>query len=327
MDGMEGPQPKPGAGTPRVSVLLPAYGVAHMVGDALASLQAQTMPDWEAIVVDDGAPDDVAGAVRPFLADPRIRLLETDNGGLAVARNRAAAAARAPILSLLDGDDRYAPEYLATMLAAIDADERVGFVTCDAIITGLPAREGQLFSAFTSMAGPITLERVLRRQVNIFGACTIRRTAFDAVGGYDEGLRSAEDLDLWVRLLEAGWTAARVDAPLMHYYRRPDSLSADTGNLLRAVIRVYENAITRLGDRPEAAAARAMRDRTRTELAWEEGEALVRNGDVAAGLRLLRQSGAAARSARWRVAMPLMTAFPALARPFLMWRERSGAGG
>ena len=67
---------------PRVAVIVPAYGVAHLVGEALASVQAQTFQDWECVVIDDGAPDDVAGAVAPFLSDPRICFLATANQGV-----------------------------------------------------------------------------------------------------------------------------------------------------------------------------------------------------------------------------------------------------
>jgi glycosyltransferase involved in cell wall biosynthesis len=84
---------------PRVSVIVPAYGVAHLVGDALRSLRAQSFADWEAIVIDDGSPDDVGGACAPIASDPRVRVMLTDNRGVASARNRAIAAARAPYLA------------------------------------------------------------------------------------------------------------------------------------------------------------------------------------------------------------------------------------
>ena len=77
------------ARVPRVAVIVPAYGVAHLLGEALESLLAQSMTEWECVVVDDGARDDVAGAAAPYLADPRIRLLATDNRGVSAARNRA----------------------------------------------------------------------------------------------------------------------------------------------------------------------------------------------------------------------------------------------
>jgi glycosyltransferase involved in cell wall biosynthesis len=83
----------PAQPAPRIAVIVP-HGVAQFLPAALDSLQAQSLGDWEAIVIDDGAPDDVAGAVQPYLADPRIRFLQTSNGGVSSARNRAMRLAR-----------------------------------------------------------------------------------------------------------------------------------------------------------------------------------------------------------------------------------------
>ena len=298
---------------PSISVIVPAYGVAHFLAEALDSLRAQDFSNWEAIVVDDGAPDDVASVVAGFAEDPRIRLLQTDNGGIAIARNRAVPAARAPLVCLLDGDDAYKSDYLSTMIAAIEADPALGFVTCDAWITGLRAREGQPFSRYTPQVGPITLERVLSRAFNVFVGCTIRRSALDRVGGFDGRLRSAEDLDLWIRLLEGGWQCGYVSRPLVRYRRRSDSLSADTVGLLRGTEQVYMNAAARLAGRPEIAVIQSVLLATRQRLSWCEAEALIRAGRPRDGVELLTASGADRRSLRWRIAMPIMRHAPWLA--------------
>lgn len=308
---------------PAITVVIPAYGMAHLVGEALTSLQAQSFTAWEAVVVDDGAPDDVAGAVAAFAHDTRIRLLRTDNGGVAVARNRGIAAARAPLIALLDGDDVYEPDYLARMAAAIESDPKLGFVSCDATYFGTASRLGRRFSEFCPQIPPITLESVLLRTFNMFTACMIRLTALDAIGGYDPLLRTAEDLDLWIRLLEAGWQAAYVPEALVRYRRRAQSLSSDSLGLLRMTGIVYEKARDRLAGKPEQAVAARMAEETAREIRWEEGELLVRSGQIAAGLALLHDSGVEGRSLRWRIAMPLMRMLPPIARPILEYRKRS----
>lgn len=310
------------AAAPAISVIVPAYGTARFVGEALASLQAQSFTDWEAVVIDDGAPDDIRGALAPFAADGRIRLLETDNGGVAVARNRGVAAARAPLIALLDGDDAYEPDYLAKMVGAIGSDSALGFVCCDASYFGSAVRQGRRFSDYCAQDTPITLEKVLERRFNVFTAATIRRAAFDAVGGYDPMLRTAEDFDLWVRILSAGWTARHLAEPLARYRRRPQSLSTDTLGMLRMTRIAYEKAQAALADRPERTVAAAMAQATARQIQWEEGELLVRSGQIVAGLRLLHGSGIGRQSLRWRVAMPLMRALPPLAKPILDYRRR-----
>jgi glycosyltransferase involved in cell wall biosynthesis len=308
---------------PSVSVIIPAWGVAHLVGEALASLQAQGFTDWEAIVVDDDAPDDVAGAVAPFTAtDPRIRFLPTPHGGVSAARNHAIAAARAPLVTLLDGDDVLWPDYLERMVVAISATPDLGFVSCDALYHGQPSREGRRFSEFHSQADEPTLGAVLERRFNVFIAVIMRREAIAALGGFDETLATNEDLDLWLRMLEAGWRAGYLAEPLATYRRRPGSLSSATLRLSRDGVEVYERAARRLAGRPERATALLMTERSRKIAAWAEGEKLVLAGQIEAGLSLLRRAHAGQRSPRWRVVMGLFRAMPSLSRPLLSWRRR-----
>jgi glycosyltransferase involved in cell wall biosynthesis len=167
---------------PAISVIVPAYGVANLVGEALVSLQQQTFTDWEAIVIDDGAPDELIVAVGEFSADPRIRLLHTPHGGVSVARNHGIAAARAPLIALLDGDDTYEPDYLATMKAAIEAAPGIGFVSCDATFFGNSPLAGRAFSDQIAQVPPVTLDRVLRRAFNVFTAGIMLRGGFRPVG-------------------------------------------------------------------------------------------------------------------------------------------------
>lgn len=308
--------------SPAVSVIVPAWGLAHLVGETLESLQAQAFPDWEAIVVDDGDPT-IGPAVLGFArSDPRIRFVPSPHGGLSAARNHALKEARAPFIALLDGDDLHLPAYLERMVAAISADPALGLVTCDAIFIGQTTRAGRRFSDFWAQDGERSLDAIITRRFNIFISSIMRREIFDAVGGFDEELSAAEDLDLWIRIAEHGWQIGRVADPLVLYRRRPDSLSSSTLRLRRAAATVYDKAARRLAGRPEAATAAAMAATMRDEACWVEGEDLVISGQTRAGLAILRRSRAERRSPRWRVMMPLLSAMPPLARPLLAWRRR-----
>jgi len=313
------PQPSvPLSSVPSLSVIVPAYGVAHLVGEALRSLQAQSRGDWEAIVVDDGAWDDVGGALKPFAGDPRIRFLQTGNGGLSAARNNAMAIARAEWISLLDGDDVYEPDYVRTMLAAVERDPAVDFLTSDATYFGAD-RQGERFSRYHLQSGPLTLASVLRRDFNVFVGCTIRREAIRAIGGFDPALRTTEDLDLWVRLLAAGYRGAYVPEPLVRYRRRAGSLSSDTRSMMAGTRTAYRKFVGLLDARPEQEDARHVLARLEDEQAWQDGEDLIFEGDAHRGLTLME--GVERRSLRWQVAMPMMRLFPALARPMLRARQ------
>ena len=104
----------------RVSVIIPAFNAAALIGNAIGSAQAQTQGEIEIIVVDDASTDDTVAVVEHLAAeDKRLRLVRMSrNGGPGAARNAGLNAARGEWIGLLDADDRYHPQRLETLLAA-----------------------------------------------------------------------------------------------------------------------------------------------------------------------------------------------------------------
>ena len=102
---------------PLVSILTPAYKAEPYIGQAIESVLAQTMPDWELIIVEDCSPDKTAQVVEQYLGDPRIKLIRNEqNLGECGSRNRALDAAQGEWITLLDADDWYEPQRLERML-------------------------------------------------------------------------------------------------------------------------------------------------------------------------------------------------------------------
>jgi glycosyltransferase involved in cell wall biosynthesis len=314
---------------PRVAVIVPAYGVAHLVGEALASVQAQTLGDWECVVIDDGAPDDVAAAVAPFLADPRIRFVATPNRGVSAARNRAIAETRAPYIALLDGDDMLRPEYLATTAAVLEADPDARLVTCNARIFGAVARERDCFTGAQGSGDGLhgTLADVLDRSFGVYIGTTFRRADFEAAGGFDSAMAQSEDFDLWVRLMLLGGHARYVDAVLGDYRVRPGSASASNARMLLGNIRVYEKALPHLAGRPEHALVERLIADNRRALAFEHAIDRIIDGDTRRGLGELRASAGDLGGPVWAAAFAVWQVFPGLARPMLHWRRRAHSRG
>jgi glycosyltransferase involved in cell wall biosynthesis len=310
-------------------VIVPAYGVAHLVGEALASLQAQTLADWECVVIDDGAPDDVAAAVAPFLGDPRIRFVATANHGVSAARNRAIAETRAPYLALLDGDDMFRSEYLATTVAVLDGDPAARLVTCNARIFGAVPRERDCFTAHQGSGDGLhgTLADVLDRSFGVYIGTTFRRADFERAGGFDEAMAQSEDLDLWVRLMLLGGHARYVDRVLGDYRVRPGSASASNERMLLGNIRVYEKALPHLAGRPEHALVERLIADNRRALAFEHAIDRIVDGDTRRGLAELRATTGDLGGPVWAAAFAAWQVFPGLARPMLHWRRRAHSRG
>ena len=113
--------------TPRVSVVLPAYNAQDTVRRAIDSVLAQTMPDFELIVVDDGS-QDRTGEVVEAVDDPRVRLLRRPHGGVPPTINAGLAEARAPIVAIQDADDFSVPDRLERQLALLEERPEVAVV-------------------------------------------------------------------------------------------------------------------------------------------------------------------------------------------------------
>lgn len=317
------------AGEPRVCVIVPAYGVASLLGEALESLLAQSFPYWECIVIDDGAPDDVAGAVAPYLDDPRIRFMATANGGVGTARNQAIAASTAPLLTLLDADDLLCPTYLEHIVPALEGNPAARLATPNARIFGALAQERLCVTEKQGTGDGVrgTLSDVIDRSFNVYIGTTFRRTDWQAVGGFDETMTHCEDFDFWVRIMMLGGHALYVDAVLGEYRVRPGSASGAAEKMINGNLYVYRKALNLLQGRPEQAVAQAMIEQSEAELAFEMAMSRIADGDVAQGLPQLRATHHGVGGPVWKAAFALWRIVPFLAPPMIRWRRRNHARG
>ena len=124
--------------TPAVSIIVPVYNLEALLPRCLASIAAQTTPDWACVLVDDGSADGSLAVCRQWAEqDPRFRVLHQENGGVSAARNAGMAAARAPYFLFVDGDDTILPETAAWALErqARHPGDLIGWVLHDQTAT------------------------------------------------------------------------------------------------------------------------------------------------------------------------------------------------
>ncbi|KAA9396486.1 glycosyltransferase [Haloarcula sp. CBA1130] len=200
---------------PRVSVVVPAYERADVVGRAIDSALAQTVDDIEVVVVDDGGNDDTDAIVEGY-DDERVRYLAHEtNRGVSAARNTGVEAATGEYVAFLDSDDEWLPRKLERQLSTLDGrgEEWVG-AYCDVATAGLSsaARLATVVSEklFRSRApregGRELAEALLSMQVFMGPGSTllVERAVLAETGGFDEGLSIYEDWDLVLRVLAVG---------------------------------------------------------------------------------------------------------------------------
>jgi glycosyltransferase involved in cell wall biosynthesis len=284
---------------PAVSIIMPAYNVADYVGVAVRSALAQTFDDFELIVADDGSKDDTAEVVKGLTReDPRVRLVQQANRGLAGARNTALRAARGDVFALLDSDDAWEPEFLQAQLAILAARPEVDIVTGNGwYLDG--SRHGELARPYPDTRPDPVLASIIGDEWSVFIMSVMRRRVYTAIGPFDEDMRSNEDYDFWLRAALAGFSFARNDRPLGHYRVRSDSLSASNVRMLRGILQVYRKLEPQLRDRPaELAILEQQVLRFETELLSAEARLAIEIADFEAAREHLgalhaRKGGAA----------------------------------
>lgn len=236
---------------PTVTVVVPAYNIEAYIEDTLTSLQSQSLQDFEALIVDDGSTDDTARIASEFCQrDARFRLLQKENGGLSSARNHGIHAAQANYIALLDGDDCYEPDKLASHVRVLDRQPQVGVVYS----TSKVIRDDGHPTWIRLSGKPLTsdpLEALLYKNFVGHGSnAMFRRCLVNEVGLFDESLKSSEDIDFWLRIavLES-WRFHRVSAPLVCYRVRPTGLSFNVDRMLECNERVLSAAYQRNPER------------------------------------------------------------------------------
>ena len=243
---------------PVVSVVIPGYNGAGFIGDTLVSLAAQTLTEWEAIVVDDCSSDDTRDLVRSW-ADPRVRLIENAvNGGPVRTRNRGVGAARGRYIAGLDQDDLCHPRRLAMQVAYLEAHPDVVLVGTqaeqlrDGKVSAMhyaPHTTPDLIAWLSWIENPIVWSTVMIR-----GDVARRLDPFTR-----PEILYAEDFDLYGRISAFG-RIARIDAPLLVYRQHAGGASKRFTDTMRAsATRVLaERHAGLLGDDAAAALARLL---------------------------------------------------------------------
>ena len=313
---------------PSFSVVIAAYQVADVIGDALESVRRQTYPPLETIVCDDGSTDGLEEALAPYRDE--IVFVQKRNGGEASAKNAAAARARGDFVAILDADDVYLPERLAALADLAQARPDLDILTTDALLVanGVTVRHNYDRTWRFDVADQ---RRAILQRNFIFGHAAVRRTRFVEHGGFDESILWTTDWDLWLRMILGGASAGCVDEPLAHYRLRESSLTAQRRQLvlgrLATLEKARENPALRKEERPVLERAIASH---RRELALHDLRSAIAAGAPGArrqALDVLRGHG---YDTRRRLEAAAMAVVPRLAGRVLRRREaRSwvGAGG
>lgn len=224
---------------PLVSILLPVRNGGALLDRAIASTLAEPMGDFELLAIDDNSTDDTAARLARWATiDRRLRVFAASPpGGLVAALRTGWAAARAPCwIARMDADDVWRPR-LHAQLARLSADPTLAAVGGRVAIVGNPrdptAAPDAGFARYQEWTNRLLEPEAIARERFIESplvhpSVLMRRAAVEAVGGYrDAGW--AEDYDLWLRLLNAGWRLAKVPEVVLEWQDGPTRLTRTDG--------------------------------------------------------------------------------------------------
>lgn len=314
---------------PAFSILAPAYRTEQYLAETIDSVVRQTRRDWELIVVDNGMSEPIAEIVRSYRDDPRVRLIRQENRGIGGGVDAAAAVARGRYFTVLPTDDQLMPEYCERMGAVLDCRPEIDALGCDAYVfvepSGRELRRTHLQQERkrVSLKQRVTLTEYLHRPF-LFAHGAFRRAAWEAVGGFRSEPPRVEDLSLWLRLLNAGFSVRAIPEVLVRLRVRNDSESGDFRNWNS----VAEGAIYHLtkaaheSGRPADLEAldRSVR-RLRSEQAMHEARFALRRGDVRTARDEVAKAYGLRRSTRRGAILAGLTVAPELLRGTLAVKQ------
>jgi len=223
-----------------VSIIIPAYNAAKTIAETLEAVCAQSSPNWEAIIVDDGSSDETVAIAKSFAhRDARFRITHQPHQGLSAARNKGISIARFDWLLFLDADDWILPPYLERLTGVLQADAELDAVYCRYASVTSDGKQREEKPLFPSKDLFVEFGRTCVFPPH---ACIIRRSLAEVIGCFDVSYRNCQDWDFWQRAVRKGARFGVVDEALAHYRLRPNAASVNSMQLLTDGLRVLTQA-------------------------------------------------------------------------------------
>ncbi len=185
---------------PRVSIVMAAKNYARFLPEAVESVRAQTVANWELIIIDDGSSDHTPLAVRPYLADTRVRYFRSDTLGQPRAKNLGIAFARGEFVAFLDADDAWEPTKLAKQLAVFVAKPEVGVVYSGRSLMNEASEPLSQPPVPRPTPRGQVLPEMFTQNFVCFSSVVVKREVFSRVGAFNPLFDLAIDYDLWLRV-------------------------------------------------------------------------------------------------------------------------------
>jgi glycosyltransferase involved in cell wall biosynthesis len=209
----------------QVSIIIPVFNSAHLIGQTIDSVLKQNWTNWEMIIVDDGSSDAIQETVNPYaLNDQRIKLLNQSNSGASAARNTAIKKAGYAWLLFLDADDWIREDYFEKMIPVLENDPSIDVVHCGWTRV---MQDGTMGKAVFGGEESDQFYPLSYHCPFAIHSCIVRKRIVEEIGGFDVSFKTCVDWDLWQRVARTGARFHLVKEVMAFYRSTPGSLSSN----------------------------------------------------------------------------------------------------
>ena len=222
----------------KVSIILPAYNAQDTIENAIRSVLAQTIGEWELLILDDASTDATEAVVKTFQEDPRVQFFPSSvNRGVAATRNEGIEKSTGQWIAFLDSDDTWAPDKLEKQLLRLqEADASLCYTSYALVDLNGKKVRGDYMVPETVDYSALLRENVIGCSTVLVEASVVKAHPFEP-GFYHE------DYVLWCKLLKAGYRAVGCPEVLMNWCYRENSRSYNKFKSLQKRWEIYRKAL------------------------------------------------------------------------------------
>jgi glycosyltransferase involved in cell wall biosynthesis len=219
---------------PLVSVYVTNYNYAKFIRQSLESVLAQTLQDFELLIIDDGSTDNSKAIIEEYRDNPKVQIIYQQNKGLNVTNNIALRACRGKYVMRLDADDFLREDAIEKMSSILESDENIGLVFPDYYMIDENGRITEEFRRHNFEDDVSLLDQAAH------GACTMIRVDYLLeLGGYNESFSCQDGYELWVKFTEHH-KITNIGEPLFYYRRHSANLTRNETRILSTRAKINE---------------------------------------------------------------------------------------
>lgn len=231
----------------RVTVVIPTYERPSFLDGAIQTALGQSYEDLDVVVVDDGSEKRYAEKIVAEYPDTVSCVRHDENQGLSAARNTGVTASTGKYVAFLDDDDRWHREKIRRQVIAIERDPEAAIATC--LVAAITPDNEVVHCEFGAPSGDCSAAMLRGNKIGTPSRVLIRRSSFDAIGGFDESLPTKQDWDFYLRMCQH-WRVAAVEDHLcfrtVHESMSSAPIASDRDNM--AILEKHEGTIREAGE-------------------------------------------------------------------------------